>query len=58
MAKSFACRDIGFECDFTARAQDEDALFKKIGEHTKKAHNIRQMDRELMAKVESAMKDI
>ncbi len=57
MAKSFACRDIGMSCDFTARAGSEEELMKKIANHAKKAHNMRQIDPATMEKVKDAITD-
>lgn len=56
--KSFACRDIGMDCKFTAKANDEATLLKKIAEHARKAHNITNIDDAMMAKVNAAIKDI
>ncbi|MCL4411568.1 DUF1059 domain-containing protein [Candidatus Marsarchaeota archaeon] len=57
MAKTFACRDIGMNCGFKARANSEDELMKKIAEHAKTAHNMQQIDAGTMAKVKAAIKD-
>ncbi len=57
MAKRFACRDIGLECSFEARAAAEDALLEKIGKHAKRAHNMERIDEATMAKVRSAIKE-
>ncbi|MEM0149581.1 MAG: DUF1059 domain-containing protein [Candidatus Micrarchaeaceae archaeon] len=56
--KSFACRDIGMDCKFTAKANDEATMLKKIAEHARKAHNITNIDDAMMSKVKAAIKDI
>jgi predicted small metal-binding protein len=58
MAKSFACKDIGMDCNFRARANNEEDIYKKVGDHAKKVHNIQQMDRDLMAKIGAAIKEV
>ncbi|MGA3021157.1 MAG: DUF1059 domain-containing protein [Candidatus Micrarchaeales archaeon] len=58
MVRSFSCADIGISCNFRARANTDDELWKKISDHTKKVHNIQNMDREMMDKVQSVIKDI
>ena len=57
MSKTFACKDIGLECDFEANAESEEELMQKIAEHAKEAHNMEQIDEATMAKVEAAIKD-
>ncbi len=57
MAKTFACRDIGLECGFTAKADSKDELMQKVAAHAKTAHNMEHIDEETMAKIEAAVKD-
>jgi predicted small metal-binding protein len=56
--KSFACRDIGMDCDFKATAQDENALMKQIAEHARTAHNMKKIDKATMAKIKAAIKEM
>ncbi len=58
MAKSFACKDIGMECKFQTRANSEEELMKKIGDHARKAHNITQVDAALAGKIKAAIKEV
>ena len=58
MVRSFACADIGMSCNFRARANTDDDLWKKISDHAKKVHNIQNMDREMMAKIQGVIKDV
>ncbi len=57
MAKTFACKDIGLECDFKADAESEEELMQKIAEHAKAAHDMEQIDEGTMEKVKAAIKD-
>lgn len=58
MAKRFACRDIGMECNFSAEAEDEASLMPKIAEHARTAHSMQNIDDATMAKVRAAIKDV
>ncbi|MEM0107066.1 MAG: DUF1059 domain-containing protein [Candidatus Micrarchaeaceae archaeon] len=53
---SFACNDIGMNCNFTATSSDKNELMKQIAEHAKNAHNIQQIDAELQKKIDAAIK--
>ncbi len=55
-AYSFACKDIGMDCGFTATANTEEELMQKIAEHARTAHNIQHMDDAMLAKVKAAIK--
>ncbi len=53
---TFACRDIGMDCDFKASAATEAELLGKIAEHAKSAHKIDKIPPDLMDKVKKAIK--
>ncbi len=53
---SFACKDIGMNCPFTAEAPTEAELLKKIAEHAKTSHKIPAVSPDLMAKIKGAIK--
>jgi len=53
---SFKCKDIGMACPFETNAKTEDELMKKIAEHAAKAHDIKTVPPELMAKIKKAIK--
>jgi predicted small metal-binding protein len=52
---SFKCKDIGMACGFEATAKTEDELIKKIAEHANKAHNMKTIPPDVMAKVREAI---
>ena len=56
MAKKFACRDMGFNCAFEARAENEAELMDKIAVHAREAHNMNRMDAKTMRAVRSVIK--
>ncbi len=56
MTKSFKCADAGQTCGWSATADDEEELMKKIKEHAKE-HGHNEVSPELLAKVKGAIKD-
>ena len=55
MGKSIKCSDVGVDCDWSASAETEEELMKKIQEHAKE-HGFEEITPELAAKVQSAIK--
>ncbi len=41
---SFKCRDVGFDCDYIVREDNESEIIKKVMEHGERDHNLRQDD--------------
>jgi len=58
MAKSIKCCDVGVDCDFEARADNEAELMKKVAEHARTAHGFKDIPPELVAKVKAAIKNV
>lgn len=58
MAKKFACGDVVNGCDWSATANDEAELFKKIAEHAKHDHGMSEIPDEIISKVRSKIKII
>ena len=57
MGKLLRCRDVGVDCDFEVRANDETEILRKAAEHAKGCHNQVQWTPALQAKIRSAIKD-
>lgn len=53
---SFKCKDLGMNCPFEATAKTEEDLLKKTVEHASKAHNMKTISLDMMAKVKKAIK--
>jgi predicted small metal-binding protein len=53
---SFKCKDIGMECSFTAQANTEDELMKKIATHASSAHGMDTVPSDVMMKIKQAIK--
>ena len=58
MAKSIKCLDVGVACDFEARAATEEELMKKVQEHARTAHGMKEIPAEILAKVKKAIRDV
>lgn len=58
MAKKFSCGDVMSGCGWSATAQDEGELFKKIAEHAKNDHNISSIPDEVIQKVKSKIQNV
>ncbi len=57
MAKQFECKDLGMECDFTAKAKSEEELMPKIKKHGA-VHGIKDITPELAAKIHEVITDV
>ena len=57
MAKTIACRDMGADCDFVARAETIEELFKNAGEHGRAVHSMTEVTPEMREKALSLVKD-
>ena len=57
MAKVVTCRDVGVDCDFEARGQNEQEVLTKCAEHAKSAHGMDQLPPDLAAKVRASIRD-
>ena len=57
MAKSITCSDVGVDCGWSATADTEEELMKKIVEHAKE-HGHDQVPPEMVDKVKAAIKDV
>lgn len=57
MAKyRFTCSDAGINCGYTTSSRKREELLSSITAHASNVHNIREMDPELLKKVEDAIK--
>lgn len=55
--RKFSCGDVVEGCAWSADAQSDEELFKKIAGHAKGAHGISQIPDELIQKVKSKIQD-
>jgi predicted small metal-binding protein len=57
MAKSISCKDVGMNCDFTAKAETTEELLQAAAAHAKEAHGLDSIPAELMPMVHAAIRD-
>ncbi len=57
MAKTVNCRDVGVDCDFTARGETEQEVLEQCAEHARTAHGMNEIPAELQDKVRGAIRD-
>ena len=57
MAKVIRCRDVGVDCDFEARGENEQELLQKCSEHARSEHGMEQIPPELATRVRGAIHD-
>jgi len=57
MAKSISCKDVGMNCDFTAKADTMEELLQAAAAHAKEAHGLDSIPPELMPMVHAAVRD-
>lgn len=57
MAKVVKCRDVGVDCDFVARGNNEQEIMQQCAEHARTAHGMNEIPPELAQKVRGAIRD-
>ena len=57
MAKVINCRDVGVDCDFTARGETEQEVLEKCAQHAQADHGMNEIPAEMVEKVRLAMRD-
>ncbi|HVP56166.1 MAG TPA: DUF1059 domain-containing protein [Candidatus Eisenbacteria bacterium] len=57
MAKSISCKDVGMNCDFTAKAETMEELLQAAAAHAREAHGLDTIPPELMPMVQAAVRD-
>jgi predicted small metal-binding protein len=53
---SFKCKDIGMDCPFEATAANVQDLYDKIAKHSRDAHKMPSMDKDMWMKIHKAEK--
>ncbi len=57
MGKVLRCRDVGADCNFEARGNDEAQVLQQCAEHAKQDHAGMEITPELQEKIKAAIKD-
>lgn len=57
MTKVLKCRDVGMNCDFEARGENEAQIMKQAAEHARKDHGMETIPSEVVDKVKASIHD-
>ena len=58
MEKGLSCRDVGVDCDFVARGETEEEIFRKAAVHAKADHSMSEIPKELYDKARAAGREV
>ena len=53
---SFKCKDLGMNCGFEVKDENQDEMMSIIAMHGEKSHNIKQVSPDMMEKIKKAIK--
>jgi len=56
--KKVSCKDIGVDCDFTAKAEDEPELMKILEKHAREKHKMKEISADMKKKVKAHIKNV
>jgi len=56
--KELTCRDVGVDCDFTARAETIEEVIAQCVDHAKNKHDMKGFGPELYAKMRSNIRNV
>ncbi len=57
MTKTFTCHDVGVDCDWKTRAENEEGVMEAIQAHAAEVHPDIELTPELVDAVKAAIKD-
>ena len=57
MTKTYTCRDVGVDCDWSTSGENEDEVMANIGAHAAEIHPDVELTPELVAAVKAVIKD-
>ncbi|HET7319131.1 MAG TPA: DUF1059 domain-containing protein [Nitrospirota bacterium] len=57
MPKVISCRDAGVDCDFVARGETEEELFRNAFEHGRKSHGMKEIPKDLQEKMRKLIRE-
>jgi len=57
MTKVLTCREVGMDCDFVARGDNEEQIMAQAANHARKDHGLDSIPPEVMEKVKAAIHD-
>jgi predicted small metal-binding protein len=58
VTKELACSEVGFDCSYTARAEDEEGILDQVAEHAAEEHPDVELTDDVIASVRDQIQDI
>lgn len=55
--KTLACRDVGMDCDFVARAESNEELMRLAAHHAEETHHITKLSPEVVVQMQEKVRD-
>lgn len=56
--KSFACRDVGIDCDWKVTGKDDEEIVREAERHAREKHGMTEFSSDLRDKVRSNIKEV
>jgi predicted small metal-binding protein len=57
MPKAISCKDAGVDCDFVARGETEEELFRNALEHGRNFHGMKEIPKDLQEKMRKLIRE-
>jgi predicted small metal-binding protein len=56
--RTFACRELGMNCDWQTRQKTDDKVMEQVRQHAKAAHHINPMPQDMEQRVRNSIHDV
>lgn len=56
--REFQCRDVGYDCDWSTRGQNDEQVMNEAFQHGREKHGIREITDDIKNKVRSKIRDV
>lgn len=57
MAKVLRCRDVGMDCDYEVRADDENEVLEMVSKHAVEVHGISEVPEPMLAQIRGLIRE-
>lgn len=57
MTKVLRCKDLGMDCDFEARAEDEETIMAQAEAHAREVHDLPQLPETVKQQIRKAIRE-
>jgi len=56
--KTLSCKDVGLDCNYTAKAESEPELMKMVEKHAREKHKMKDISPDMKKKIKMQIKDV